>query len=194
MPKRKCDENAKEKNHGIHSIHCVYIEIMLLVVNSLQKVSKYCIYAFKIEESRRPSQFSVEQNDLGAEYNFLLHKIKTWQEVTLWVPLIFVSFLSKKSSLQKATTRQFWFFTTRLQLETVMQLESWKGLAEIYSCSCLSALFMTTSYSQPLLNPHHTHVCILGHIRPSIISGLSISLCLMHSEQNIMCSISQGCK
>ena len=77
VPKRKCDENAKEKNHGIHSVHCVYIEIMLLVVNSLQKVSKYCIYAFKIEENRRPSQFSVEQNDLGAEYDFLFHKIKT---------------------------------------------------------------------------------------------------------------------
>lgn len=82
MPKRKCDENAKEKKCGIYSIHCVYIEIMLLVVNSLQKVSKCYIYAFKIEESRHSSHFSIEQNDLGAEYNFLFHKIKTLQEVT----------------------------------------------------------------------------------------------------------------
>lgn len=82
MPKRKCDENAKEKNCGIYSIHCVYIEIMVLVVHSLQKVSKCYIYAFKIEESRHSSHFLVKQNDLGAEYNFLFPIIKTLQEVT----------------------------------------------------------------------------------------------------------------
>jgi hypothetical protein len=37
MPKIKCDENATEKNCGIYSIHCVYIEMMLLVANSLQR-------------------------------------------------------------------------------------------------------------------------------------------------------------
>lgn len=149
--------------YRIYSIHCVYIEIMLLVVNSLQKVSKYCIHAFKIEESRRRSHFSVGQNDLRVEYNFLFHTIKTLQEVTLWVPLIFVSLLSKKSSLQKATAKQFWYFTARVQPETVMQLESWKGLAQIYSCSCLSALIMAASYSQPLPDPHHTRAHIGTH-------------------------------
>lgn len=83
MPKRKCDENAKEKNCGIYSIRCVYIEIMLLVVNSLQKVSKCYIYAFKIKETKHSSHFFVEQNDLEAEYNLLFHIIKTLQVVTL---------------------------------------------------------------------------------------------------------------
>lgn len=52
MPKRKCDENAKEKSCGIYSICCVYREIMLLVVNRLQKVSPRYARAFHIEETK----------------------------------------------------------------------------------------------------------------------------------------------
>ena len=113
-----------------------------------------------------PFPFFVGQNDLGVEYNFLFHTIKTLQEVTLWVPLIFVSLLSKKPSLQKATAKQLWYFTARFQPETVMRLESWKGLAQIYSCSCLSALIMATSYSQPLRPSPHTraHIGTYTHI------------------------------
>lgn len=46
------------KKRTVESIaFIVFIEIMLLVVNRLQKVSKYWIYAFKIEESGHSSHF-----------------------------------------------------------------------------------------------------------------------------------------
>lgn len=66
MPKRKCDENAKEKSCGIYSICCVYVEIMLLVVNRLQKVSQCYARAFQVEETEHSSRIFMGQNDSGA--------------------------------------------------------------------------------------------------------------------------------
>lgn len=67
MPKRKCDENAKEKSCGIYSICCVYIEIMLLGVNRLQKVRQCYARAFKLEETKHSSHIFLRQNDSGTE-------------------------------------------------------------------------------------------------------------------------------
>lgn len=183
MPKRKCDENAKENNCGIYSIHCVYIEIMLLVVNSLQKVSKYCIHAFKIKESRRCSHFSVGQNDLGVEYNFLFHTGKTLQEVTPWVPLIFVSLLSKKSVALQSHSQAILVFHCKISTWNCDAIR----ILERISTNIFLLLSVCSDYGRKLLPTSPTlttRVRILEHTHTSIISGLSISLCLMHSEQN----------
>ena len=64
---------------------------------------------------------------------------------------------------------------------------------KIFLYLSLSALIMVTSYSQP--PPHHTLcTCTYWSIHTHIISGLSISSRTTYSEQNTMCSVSQGCK